>query len=296
MTATDTGFDDFIAAAWNDHADQPAAVAQRAAAALDRPGNAAQAAALARLLTHVYGEHLGQWQQGAAMLSRLGEQPVASDPATQALLKRSSAALRHAGGETGVLDALGTDDRAFVLATAAGALAGRDEWARAAREYAQALEIADTGLSERSPSARALAIAGNNIAAALEQKPDRDADLTAAMIVAAKGALTYWRKAGTWLEEERAHYRLANSLLQAGRGDEALASARQCESICNANDAPPLERFFAHAMLASVARAQRRDADFAQAREQATQHFAALSEDDRGWCRAELERLGAAPA
>jgi hypothetical protein len=296
MTATDMDFDDFIASAWNDHADQPVAVARRAAAALDRPRDAAQAAALARLLTHVYGEHLGEWQHGAAILVRLGEQPAAADHATQALLARSSAALRHAGGEPGVLDALNTDDRAFVLATAAGALAGRNDWDRVAREYAQALDIADAGLSERSPAARALAVAGNNIAFALEQKPDRDAGLTAAMIVAAQGALTYWRKAGTWLEEERAHYRLANSLLQAGRDDEALASAHECESICSAKDAPPLEHFFAQAILASVARAQRRDADFAHAREQATRHFEALSEDDRGWCRAELDRLGAAPA
>jgi hypothetical protein len=296
MTVTDTGFDDFIAAAWNDHADQPAAVAQRAAAAIGRPADSAQASALARLITHVYGEHLGQWQDGAAVLARLGEQPAAADPATQALLKRSSAALRHAGGEPGVLDALKVDDRAFVLATAAAALAGRNEWARAADEYAQALATADGVLPDRSPALRALAVAGNNIAVALEQKADRDDKLSAVMIVAARGALTYWRRAGTWLEEERAHYRLANSLLQAGRPDEALASARQCESICNANAAPPLEHFFAQAMLASVARAQRRDTDFAQAREHATRYFEALSDDDRGWCRAELDRLGSAPA
>lgn len=296
MTGTDTGFDAFIASAWTDHADHPEAVAQSAAAALDRPVDGAQAAALARLVTHVYGEHLGQWQQGAALLARLGERPAAADDATQALLKRSSAALRHAGGEPGALDALGVDDRAFALATAAGALSGRNDWTRAVHEYAQALAIADAGLSDRSPALRALAVAGNNIAAALEQKPDRDANLTAAMIVAAQGALTYWRKAGTWLEEERAHYRLANSLLQAGRPDEAWASAKACESICSGNAAPPLEHFFAQAMLASVARAQRRDADFMRAREWATRHFEALGEADRGWCRAELDRLGAASA
>ena len=60
------------------------------------------------------------------------------------------------------------------------------------------------------------AVAGNNLAATLEEKPDRDAFETEGMLTAAQGGLHHWKLAGGWMEEERAEYRLARSLLQAG--------------------------------------------------------------------------------
>ena len=61
------------------------------------------------------------------------------------------------------------------------------------------------------------------------------------MIVAAEGGLKYWKLAGTWLEEERAEYRLARSLLQAGRPHAAIASATRCIDVCTSNAAPAIE-------------------------------------------------------
>ena len=62
------------------------------------------------------------------------------------------------------------------------------------------------------------------------------------MIVAAEAALRYWKQAGTWLEEERAEYRLAKSLLIAGRAVDAVASARRCLAVCERHEAPAFER------------------------------------------------------
>lgn len=47
----------FLETAWNDHADQPDAVAARLALALERVEAVADIPPLARLITHVYGEH-----------------------------------------------------------------------------------------------------------------------------------------------------------------------------------------------------------------------------------------------
>jgi hypothetical protein len=73
------------------------------------------------------------------------------------------------------------------------------------------------------------ATGGNNLAVSLEGRSPRSAYETQGMLMAAEGALQYWKQAGTWLEEERAEYRLARSRLQAGETAAAVQSAG-CES------------------------------------------------------------------
>jgi hypothetical protein len=112
------------------------------------------------------------------------------------------------------------------------------------------------------------------------------------MVVAAEGALRYWRLAGTWLEEERAEYRLARSLLQAGNPAAAAEHARRCVDICAANDAPPFERFFGYAVLA-IAHARSGDgAAHATARQLALDQYALVAPDEKQWCEADVNELG----
>ncbi len=243
--------DAFIATAWDDHGDHPEAVADRLAGALDLLESPAGVAPFARIVTHVYGEHLARWSAGIALLESLRSRPqLAGDPAAAGAITRNVAALRYAGNLDPSLARLSNEDRIAVLATAASALAAQLGWKRAIAAYEEALRLAEPGLPSGSPALRALAIAGNNMAASLEEKPDRDPVETRGMVVAAEGGLRYWRLAGTWLEEERAEYRLARSLLQAGDHAAAVEHARRCVDICAANDAPPFERFFGYAVLA----------------------------------------------
>src|SRR5205814_895249 len=153
-------------------------------------------------------------------------------------LRRHVATLRFASGDAACLAPLSTDDRVAVLALGASTLAGGGAFAGAISAYREALALAGGGLPAGSPALRALAAGGNNLAAALEEKPSRDADETQGMVDAAEGGLRYWKQAGTWLEEERAEYRLAKSLLQAGRAGDAIAAARRCLDVCERNDAP----------------------------------------------------------
>ena len=285
--------DAFIATAWNDHGDHPEEVADRLAGALDLLVSPTDIPPFVRIVTHVYGEHLARWSAGVALLESLrGRAAVDGDPGVAGAITRSVAALRYAGNLDPSLAHLSNDDRIAALATAASALAAQLGWKRAIATYEEALRLAETGLPSGSPALRALAVAGNNMAASLEEKPDRDPMETRGMVAAAEGGLRYWRLAGTWLEEERAEYRLARSLLQAESHTAAVEHARRCVDICAANDAPPFERFFGYTVLAIALARTGDDPARVTARQQALDQYALVAPDERQWCKAEVHELG----
>ncbi|MFM2066534.1 MAG: hypothetical protein RLZZ584_1443 [Pseudomonadota bacterium] len=304
---------ELLAQAWDDHADEPEAVADAFDGWLDRVTSAADAAALARLIAHVCGEHLGQWQRGIGLITVLRDLPWEQGDAATArpALERQIAALACGAGDASAAEDLPLPDQVAALAQASSALAARGEFARAIALFRLALAQARSSWPEpalaqaEAPAAvRALAVAGNNLAAALEEHAGRSGDEAGAMLEAAAAALDYWRVAGGWLEEERAHYRLARSALQAGatpgigtamQADataRALAAARACLALCLAHEAPAFERFFAHAVLALAGRAAADVAGWDAARAAAQAAYAQLGDDDRPWCRGELVELG----
>jgi hypothetical protein len=286
-------FDAFLQSAWNDHADRPQEVAERLAVSFEIIETAEQIPPFARLATHVFGEHLGQWSRGAAVLESLRTIPAFdTGPLVSGAVTRGVAVLRYASGDHGVLAPLTLDDRVSVLATAASAFAGLGQFKPAISTYDEAVQLAQIGLPPGSPAIRALAAGGNNLASALEAKRDRDAVETRGMIAAAEGGLAFWKLAGTWLEEERAEYRLARSLLEAGESGAAIDSARRCIAVCVGNNAPAFERFFGYAALGLAQRVSGDAAGFEASREQARRQFEAVTPDEAPWCKSALEELG----
>jgi len=286
-------FDAFLDTAWNDHGDHPQDVADRLASSLHVLETAEHIAPYARLVMHVYGEHLGEWDRGIALLESLRRLPAAAGSAVAAAaLDRNIATLRYAGGDATVLDSLATEDRISVLALAASAFSGRNGMKRAIVAYTEALALAEVGLPPQSPALRALAVGGNNLATALEEKTDRDETETAGMLVAANGGLTYWKRAGTWLEEERAEYRMTRSLLQAGQPRDAIASAQRCIDVCVRNDAAAIETFFGYVVLALAQRASGDASAYAASRQQALALYAQVPADEQRWCQSDLADLG----
>jgi hypothetical protein len=290
-------FDAFIAAGWAAHGERPEAVAADLAASLGRVDAPAHVAPFARLAVHVFGEHLGDWAGGVALLESLRAGPAFDgSPAVTGAIDRGVATLRFASGDRAALAALGADDRVAALAGAASALAGHRAWDAASRALEEAIAALPEDAVPTSLAARALAIGGNNLAAALYDAPARGAAECDTMVAAARTGLEYWRRAGTWLEEERAHWRLATCLLAAGRAAEAVGSARDCLDVCERNAAPPFELFFAFAALAFALQATGDAAAAAAARERAGTAHAGLEEDDRPACAGTLARLeGLAP-
>jgi hypothetical protein len=284
-------FEQLIESAWNEHGDRPHQVADRLAVLLPMITTGEHVAPFARIVTHVYGEHLGQCDRGIALLEAVRRLPPYTDiPTVGGMVTRSIATLRYVGGDAISVNRLPAEERAAALAAAASALTAREEWGRALSAYAHAVELA-AGLPEASPAFRALAIGGNNLSAALEEQLRRTEPETQGMVAAARGALAFWRRAGTWLEEERALYRLARSLLAAGEPVEAIEHAKACVDVCNEHEAPPFERFFAWAVLARAYRESDRAADYRNTRAQALDWFDRVPDDDREWCEADLAEL-----
>ena len=288
-------FGAFVGKAWADHAEQPAEVAARLAAALPEIRDPARIVPYVRLVGHVHGEHLGRWDEGVALLETLREQAIAAEPTAVAAIETAIGALHFCADANAPLGHLPPAQRAAALASAAAMLTGRNDLDRAIAALDDAHRVAPADLAPGAPATRAFAIAGNNLAAALEEKRDRSAAETAAMIAAAKTGLRYWRIAGTWLEEERAHYQLARSLVAAGRAADAAKAAQDCLDVCRANAAPPFEAFFGHAVLALARRAQGETTAYEAARAAALAAYAQVPPDERSWCAADLAALNAKP-
>lgn len=91
--------------------------------------------------------------------------------------------------------------------------------------------------------ARSIAITANNLACQYEELSERTDEQKARMLESARLALDYWKIAGGWMQEERAEYRLAMSLLKADAPKEAKVHAERCEAICLQNGGDAFELF-----------------------------------------------------
>jgi hypothetical protein len=285
-------FNEFLNQAWNDHAKHPAEVAGRLDGGIKLMEKSDQISAMARLVTHVLGEHLGHWGKGIQYLCLLRESAFYdSSNESSKDIERSIASFELAAGKRQSLDELLLSDQIRILAVAASALSEQKDPARATQLFRSALEKAQSALAKDDPANRALAVTGNNLASALEEKPSRSKDETELMILAAQTGRKYWEIAGTWLETERAEYRLSQSYLKAGNLSLALAHAQACIELAQINSAPPLELFFGYEALALVEKASGNSAGFNQALEKVKLNFGKLSAEDKSWCEASLNRL-----
>ena len=291
-------FDTFIDTAWADHATDPNAVAQRLADGMALVGDESQLAALAKLAHHLHGEHLGEWRAGIDFIQHLCTLapyvPQGESGQTVRLCVASLALSQQPMHELdSVSPTLSTSDRIRVGAMAAANLAERDT-PRALHLFRASLDLAQhAGLAANDPMHRALAVAGHNLACTLEEKMPRSAEERELMVLAAQASRRCWELAGTWLEVERAEYRLAMTWLQAGDLVRARTHAQSCLGIVAANHGAALERFFGFEALGLVERVAGRQIEHAQSLMGARAAFAELEPADQAWCAASVDKLAA---
>ena len=291
-------FDHFIVQAWVEHVTDATAVAQRlqseGLAGVSAPDHVAPLATLAH---HVLGQHLQRWQDGLALLQALQALPACEAGSVgAATVARYIASLRLCAGQADALQDLGSSERIRVQAMAAANLAEHDA-ARAMALFQQALQTAQaSALPDTDPCNPVLAITGNNLAAALEQKTGRSADERALMIAAAQAGRRYWALAGTWEEIQRAEYRLAMTWLQAGDAARSRHHAQACLDILQAHDGPAFERLFGLEALAHAAHAGGDAAAQTQAAAQAQTVFETLNATERAEAQATLNEIQALAA
>lgn len=283
----------FIAQAWEDHVEDDRGVALRLPHALDQVDDTEGLMALARLAVHVYGEHLARWADTLKFLAALARMPC-FDPhdADGRTLRLMRAAVGLAAGESDLRGQMPASDRVVVGARAANLLALHDT-ARCRALFDESIEtLAAAVLPGSDPAARALAVAGNNIASSLETLAGRDEAGTALMLRAAEAGRRWWGLAGTWLETERAEYRLALAWLAAGDAARARTHAQCCLAIIDQQpDAPAFERFYGLEALARAERAAGDAAAHAEAVAAAQATFGRLTAEDQAACRKVLDAL-----
>ena len=284
-------FDAWLNRAWDDHGAHAAGVAARIAGeALPLTRTDSQVAALMRLAHHVYGDHLGRWTEGRQLLFHFGTSDNAG-PAAGTALRVFDASLALAGGLEDLRGPMTPSDRIRVTSHAAGALAERDPPRAASLLREAALECDTEALPHSDPACRAIAINGNDIAATLAEKLMRSEAERDLMLLGARTARDFWARAGTWLEVERAEYRLAVSWLKAPDLAAARRHARKCLDIVREHEAAALEWFFGWEALALVERASGNAPAAARAVQEMKGAFERLDEADKGWCRPSLDKL-----
>jgi hypothetical protein len=285
-------FDALMGECWEQHATRPREVADRLAASRELVERIDQIPRFAQLGAHVFGEHLGDWAAGIALLESLRDRPCFErESEAERAIVRTVATLRlAASGNRRDLEGLENSELIRVLAMTAAALAGRRELERASDYFKEALGLI-SGVADGDPAHRALAVTGNNLAADLEERPQRTAAETDLMLLAARTARREWEIAGTWENVLRAEYRLACSCLEAALADEASEHARKCVESADVNGAGVFDRFWSHQAVALVAHARDDASTFSDALEAARRAFESIPEGDREWCRAGLDRI-----
>lgn len=221
---------------------------ETAAGAAMAPG---QMKPLLRLANHTIGEHLGDWPRAAALAERVldGRAPESvSATAWGELAVARFAAGDPAGAaqaEILYLTHAGDDLRAAYIdskMTLALALIGSRRISEATPVYLAALSFARAGAS--SASDRAIAVASNNLANELLELETRTAEQMEIMQVASSAALEFWRRCGTWVNEERALYLEALVANAIGEADRALRFAEVALKLIAANGTAPVDEAF----------------------------------------------------
>ena len=279
-------FNNYINQAWDLHQKSPEDVVGGLNDALKLAQTASDITSLAHIATHVFAEHLGQYQKGLSFVLALKEQNL-NDDSSKAALKRFESVLKICEDANFDLSDLSNSDRCRVLALAASAQTGTKNISQAALFFEQA-EVVASQLDKTDAAVRSMAITGNNLACALEEKSILTEGEKKLMIKAAQAGLSNWKIAGTWLEIERAEYRLSQSYFRIRDLISSIKHANQCLTICEENKAEALEFFFAYEALVKI------ELEIGQplrSLEKMKHYFSLLSEGDKQWCEPILNQI-----
>ena len=281
-------FAELIQQAWADLDNHPGSVAARLENYVSNVSHQEDIRDLVSLITHTYGERLGQWHQGVDQLEKLQLQSDSAE--VRQSIFRGISALRLAGELADNVDDLMASDQIRVLCLACSALLQQGQEARALSYYNDALQIVNELNGDVDPAFKSLASASNKVAAYFERRKQRTPPQTDLMVRAARNCLKYWLHSGTWQQQQLAHFRLSKSLLAAGLGVEALEEAMSCLAVCKSNAAGPYELFWANEAVASVIHVSKPSA-YVDYLKNMREYFENLPEADKPGCEPRLKEL-----
>ncbi len=251
-------FGDLIGKGWARHESDMDAVLGELEAHAALADDAQKAANIVNLYSHMAGFHRADWARAAAYAERV----IAGLPDSDALpiaLAQLAVARFMAGDAVG---ALAAETRAVRLTEServspmlrtrvliASALVENKRLEEGARLYEAALELAREN-PEKMACDRAIAVTSNNLAGALLEKSRTSAE-DALMLSAATAAREFWLKAGTWENEERAEYLLAQVHNQLKQPEQAIEHALRGLEVISANGEEVVDEAFLNLVLAA---------------------------------------------
>ncbi len=243
---------------WARHDKEPEALAGDLEEHFALAETPAHVGAFIQLSNHTIGEHLGDWARACTLAEKaMADRDDAPDLAgpygslavAQYLAGRAPDAL---ASEAHAVRLSGADKLSPVVRTrmiAAGALIGSKRFEEGAKVYDAALALVRS-VEDELDCDRAVAVTSNNLASELVEKPERSPAEDALMLEAAQAAREFWKKCGTWENEERAEYLLALVHNKLGQPDKALEHAGRAIEVIRGNGKEDVDEAFLNLAMA----------------------------------------------
>ncbi len=281
-------FQEYLHNAWSTHAEDPKKVADELRAAFNLMESGEDVMAMSRLIVHVCGEHLGEWQRGIELLRKLKNNATISD---RSEMNRLVAILTLGNNPSVSIENFSTSDQVRIYCATASALINLGGVKNSEIFLKKSLDLMESIPAKDDPAYKSIAMAANNIASVLEEKIEINKREVELMILAATTGRKFWDIAGNWKEIERAEYHLAKSFLKAKLPEKAILHARECLAIVDSNGNEPLEVFFAFEVIALAEGALKNLAGSKRALENMQYAFDKLESDDQTLCKKILEKM-----
>lgn len=275
-------FNEYLQNAWSEHSTDSKKIASEFKDHFKYMETDDDVMSMARLIVHVCGEHLGDWEHGISLLKKLKNNATIKDKNE---MNRNVAILNLGNFPDTKLDNFNHSDQCIIYAQTASALANLGGIKNADKFYRLACQLADDFLNKDDSAIKILAMSGNNIATNLELKKNRNEKENDLMLFSAKKAHLFWGMCGTWLEKERAEYRLGKTNLQLNNFEAAMTHADECLNIIISNKAPPLEAFFAYELKCLIHHAEKNKEAFSRSLDLMKREYDSLNIDEIKWCR-----------
>lgn len=285
-------FNTYLNKAWNDHATDAKSVANTFHEGLKLVQTAGDLEQIGRLATHVYGEHLGKWNDGLSFINILSQH---SQFSANSLVKKSfsifKGSLSLSAQPSFDLKSYSVSDQIRILAMSASSLSQQGQPDKAKDYFLKAFELGQSGISKEDPANRSLAITGNNLACSLEEKTSRNDKETDLMILAAQVARKFWEIAGGPSEISMAEYRLSQTYLQAEQIEKSFEHAQLCVELCENNKLSALDHFYGYEVIALAEKSRKNEIGYLKAVERLKLLFEQLSDNNKKWCEKALSKF-----
>ena len=306
--------DEFIQKGWNYHDSESERLGAELEAMQLSELTVENAEAFLHLANHTLGEHLGDWPRARQLAEAVCQESTVATESPGAWSRYAvachmcgdtlNAQVAELNGMRRSKDALLVSLETRVLISIALLGSARGEEGR--RLYTAVVELAEnlatraessaTGVATQpgklGPLYRMLAVASNNIASQLLEEVRRTPLQDALMRQSAQASLAFWKRCGTWENEERGMYLQALVENALGEHETALSHTGKALEVILTNGAEPVDEAFIR-LAAAEAHFRLGDPDQHRSELHKADELAASWEDEslRNWFAEERKKI-----